>query len=80
MSDRARLVTGLVAYLVLRREGTDRLVQQLEVIVGDVDDRQLPFALHRAEGVHVAPTEAQAETFSHGSGSPSFRGRRRPCS
>ena len=36
MSDEARLVTGLVAYLVLRREGTDHLVQQLEVIVGVV--------------------------------------------
>ena len=36
MSDEARLVTGLVTYLVLRREGTDRLVQQLEVIIGVV--------------------------------------------
>src|ERR1017187_4866039 len=36
MSDETRLVTGLVAYLVLRREGTDRLVQQLEMIIGVV--------------------------------------------
>jgi hypothetical protein len=33
MSDEARLVTGLVAYLVFDREGTNRLVQQLEVII-----------------------------------------------
>jgi len=36
MSDQAMVVTGLVAYLVLRREGTDHLVQQLEVIIGVV--------------------------------------------
>ena len=36
MSDQVRFVTGLVAYLVLHREGTDRLVQQLEVVVGVV--------------------------------------------
>src|ERR1035441_7448819 len=33
MSHEARFVTGLVAYLVLHREGADRLVQQLEVVV-----------------------------------------------
>jgi len=36
MSDEARVVTGLVAQVVLRREGTDRVVQQLEVIIGVV--------------------------------------------
>jgi hypothetical protein len=36
MSDEARFVTGLVASLVLHREGADRLVQQLEVVVGIV--------------------------------------------
>src|ERR1019366_307376 len=36
MSDEAWLVTGLVASLVLHREGADRLVQQLEVIIGIV--------------------------------------------
>jgi len=36
MSHLARFVTGLVASLVLHREGTDRLVQQLEVIIGVV--------------------------------------------
>jgi len=36
VSEKARVVAGLVAYLVLRREGTDHLVQQLEVIVGVV--------------------------------------------
>ncbi len=35
-SEKARVVAGLVTYLVLRREGTDHLVQQLEVIVGVV--------------------------------------------
>ena len=32
----------------------------------DVDQRKSSFALHRAKGVHVAPTEAQADTVSHG--------------
>ena len=36
MSDEVRVVTGLVTGLVLRRERTDRLVQQLEVIIGVV--------------------------------------------
>jgi hypothetical protein len=38
----------------------------------DVDQRRSSFALYRAEGVHVTPTEAQADTVSHGSGSPLF--------
>ena len=36
MSDEARFVTGLVAYLVLHREGTDHLVQELEMTLGVV--------------------------------------------
>jgi len=36
MSHEAGVVTGLVTYLVLRRESGDRLVQQLEVIIGVV--------------------------------------------
>jgi hypothetical protein len=36
MSDEASFVTRLVAYLVLHREGTYRLVQQLEVVIGVV--------------------------------------------
>src|ERR1017187_2131693 len=36
MSDEARVVTGLVASLVLRWEGGDHLIQQLEVIIGVV--------------------------------------------
>ena len=36
MSNQAWVLTGLVANLVLRRERTDCLVQQLEVVVGVV--------------------------------------------
>jgi len=36
MSHETSFVTGLVAKVVLRREGTDRLVQQLEVVIGVV--------------------------------------------
>ena len=66
MSHQAWVVTGLMAYLVLRREGGDHLVQQLEVIIGVVRAGVAP-TQYRPEWLpgRVAPSaeRTKAEAF-----------------